>query len=156
MDNDDHLSGFPPEDISWMTILVAFAATALCLFTVLVSFAEVAQIGPDVGEIVAFDPANGPRYWTQPGIPATVVAGRPQRICTLQPSVMAASGGSLVIEVKETTRPPMYQVHWSGPRTDLGRGDCGRSADLILSLAGLRALATVAGGLGIEHKHDPF
>jgi hypothetical protein len=69
---------------------------------------------------------------------------------------MAATGGSFVIEAKEMTLPPVYRVHWSGPRTDLGIADCGRSADLGLSLLNLRALATVAGGLGVANKHDPF
>ena len=69
---------------------------------------------------------------------------------------MTATGGSFVIEAKEMTRPPSYRVHWSGSRTDLGDGDCGRAADLGLSLVSLRALATVAGGLGVLQKHDPF
>ena len=148
---------FPHDDAAvatgW-TVILSIMAAGLCLFVCLVSLSEAAQIGPDVGEIVSFDPRNGPRYWTQPGIPAVYLRvdeqGRP-RTCTLMPSIMAAGGGSFVIEAKETSRPPSFRVHWSGTRTDLGARDCGRSADLVLQLPQLRALATVAGGYGPGH-----
>ena len=88
------------------------------------SFSQVAQIGPDVGEIVSFDPRNGPRYWSQPGIPALAApSGRheePARNCVLMPSVMAQYGGSLVIEAKELSHPPTLGLHWSGSRTEIG------------------------------------
>jgi hypothetical protein len=47
------------------------------------------------------------------------------------------------------TRPPLFRVHWSGKHTDLGARDCGRSADLVLPLVHLRALANIAGGFGL-------
>jgi hypothetical protein len=153
---------FPTEhtngDIGWTTVLTIIAA-ALSLFVCLLSLSEAAQIGPDVGEIVSFDPGNGPRYWSQPGIPAVYAQGdrhARERSCELMPPVMAAGGGSLVVEAKETSRPPSYRVHWSGQRTDLGEHDCGRSADLILQLVQLRALATVAGGYGPGHAPGLF
>jgi hypothetical protein len=156
---------FPHDDAEgaagWTTVLTILAA-ALSLFVCLLSLSEAAQIGPDVGEIVSFDPRNGPRYWTQPGIPAlyarTDDRGRdaPPGSCTLMPPVMAANGGSFVIEAKETSRPPSYRVHWSGPHTDLGAHDCGQSADLILQLVQVRALATVAGGYGPGHVSGLF
>jgi hypothetical protein len=130
----------------------------LSLFACLISFSEVAQTGPDVGEMVTFDPRNGPRYWSQPGIPAPIVEGAKiqPRTCVLMPSVMAADGGSLVIEAKEMSRPPSFRVHWSGSRTDAGARDCGKSADLILQLVQLRALANVAGGYGVDHLRYLF
>ena len=147
----------------WTTILTILAA-ALSLFACLLSLGEAAQIGPDVGEIVTFDPRNGPRYWAQPGIPAVYAQlddqgtddPRRPRGCTLMPPVMAASGGSFVIEAKETSQPPSYRVHWSGPHTDLGAQDCGQSADLVLQLVQVRALATVAGGYGPGHTAGLF
>ena len=145
-----------------MTTVLTICAAALSMFVCLLSFSEVAQIGPDVGEIVSFDPQNGPRYWSQPGIMAlTAAAGahpaaEQPRSCILMPPVMAADGGSLVIEAKETSRPPSFRVHWSGRRTDLGTGDCGRSADLTLQLVQLRALANVAGGFGVRHMYSLF
>jgi hypothetical protein len=161
MDEFDHSHHQAGAGIGLTSVLTIFAS-ALSLFVCLVSFSEIAQIGPVVGEMISFDPRNGPRYWSQPGIPALTVpaGGRRQvgqpRQCILMPSVMAASGGSLVIEAKEMTQPPLFRVHWSGPHTDLGAGDCGRSADLTLQLVQLRALANVAGGYGPGHVHGLF
>jgi hypothetical protein len=137
-----------------LSILIAALSLLLCLMTL----GEAARVGPDVGEIISFDPRSGPGYWSQPGISALwlPVANGDQRRCILSPSVMAGGGGSLVIEAKETSRPPSYRVHWSGPRTDLGERDCGRSADLALELIQLRALATVAGGYGVRHMFGWF
>jgi hypothetical protein len=161
MDQYDHSNHGAENDIGFTTVLAIFAA-ALSLVVSLLSFSEVAQIGPDVGEIVAFDPRNGPRYWSQPGILAfTIPAGDrshsgPPPSCILMPSVMAADGGSLVIEAKETSRPPSFRVHWSGQRTDLSPRDCGGSADQTLQLVQLRALANIAGGFGVNHVHSLF
>jgi hypothetical protein len=161
MDEFDQSSHQAGTGIGLTSVLTIFAS-ALSLFVCLVSFSEIAQIGPAVGEMISFDPRNGPRYWSQPGIPAlTVPAGDPAqagqpRHCILLPSVMAANGGSLVIEAKEMTQPPSFRVHWSGPRTDLGAGDCGQSADLTLQLVQLRALANVAGGYGAGHVRGMF
>jgi hypothetical protein len=75
--------------------------------------------------------------------------------CVLMPSVIASTGGSFVIEAKQMSRPPVFLVHWSGLRTDLGAQNCGRSADLMLPLSQLRALANIAGGFGVEHGLFP-
>lgn len=161
MDEFDHSNGGADAEVGLTTILMILAS-ALSLFVCLLSFSELAQIGPLVGEIVAFDPHNGPRYWSQPGIPAVYAQanvhtpiGEPDG-CILMPSVMAAGGGSLVIEAKETTQPPVFRVHWSGPRTDSSARDCGRSADLTLQLVQLRALANIAGGFGVGHAYGMF
>lgn len=57
-------SEFPHDDADvatgW-TVLLSIMAAGLCLFVCLVSLSEAAQIGPDVGEMVSFDPRNGPR-----------------------------------------------------------------------------------------------
>lgn len=146
MDEFDHPDQSTESD-SGLTVALAIFAAGLCLFVCLLSLGEAAQVGPDVGAIVSFDPRNGPRYWSQPGIAVVYAeAGKRSPACTLMPSVMAATGGSLIVEAKETSRPPSFRMHWSGQRTALGPGDCGRSADLILQLVQLRALATVAGG----------
>jgi hypothetical protein len=146
------------EDELGLTTVLLILASVLSLFACLISFSEMAQIGPDVGEMVSFDPRNGPRYWSQPGIPAVIVQfGKIQpRTCVLMPSIMAADGGSLVIEAKETSRPPLFHVHWSGPHTAAGAEDCGKSADLMLQLVQLRALANVAGGYGVYHLQYLF
>jgi hypothetical protein len=149
MDEFDHPFG---GDLGPFTIVSYALAFGLCLMTCLMSFSEMSQVGPDVGEIVIFDPLGGPKHWDQPGIPADFASpAAPREGCVLMPSVIAAGGGSFVIEAKQTTRPPVFLVHWSGVRTENGARDCGRSADLALPLYQLRALANVAGGFGVEH-----
>ena len=150
MDEFDHSFEHSGEDLGPFTILSYLIAFTLCLTTCLLSLSEMSQVGPDVGAIVTFDPREGPKHWEQPGIVAHFASGSRQG-CLLMPSVIASTGGSFVIESKETSRPPVFRVHWSGARTDFGAGDCGRSADLTLPLTQLRALANVAGGFGVEH-----
>jgi hypothetical protein len=154
---DEYQFPHDADEATVWTMLLTILAAALSLFVCLLSLGAAAQIGPDVGEIITFDLRNGPRYWAQPGFPAVYAddQGHP-RGCTLMPPVMAAGGGSFIIEAKETSQPPSYRVHWSGPRTDLGAQDCGRSADLVLQLVQVRALATVAGGYGPGHTGGLF
>jgi len=155
MDEYDHTED-SADDASGLTTILTILASALSLFVCLLSFSEIAQIGPGVGELVSFDPLNGPRYWSQPGITALAGMHGKTRECVLMPSVMAQYGGSLVIEAKELSHPPAFRVHWSGPRTAIGPDDCGKSADLTLELVQLRALANVAGGYGAGHLQGLF
>ena len=156
MDEFDHSSDHAGEGLGPFTLLTYMLAFALCLMTCLLSLSEMQEAGPDVGEIVTFDPHDGPKSWEMPGIPARLafVSG-PRQSCVLTPSVIAAGGGSFVIEAKQLDHPPVYLVHWSGRRTDLGAQDCGGAADLVLSLIQLRALANVAGGFGLVHGLFP-
>ena len=149
MDEFDHPFDRAEEHLGPFTILTYLLAFTLCLITCLLSLSEMSQIGPDVGAIVTFDPREGPKHWDQAGIAAYSIA--PHRDCVLMPSVMSVTGGSFVVEAKQTSLPPVFLVHWSGPRTAIGDGNCGKSADLTLTLTQLRALANVAGGLGVQH-----
>jgi hypothetical protein len=152
MDEFDHSFGHPGEHLGPFTILTYLIAFALCLITCLLSFSEMSQAGPDVGEIVTFNPQDGPKRWDQPGIHAQLASAAALRQgCELMPSVIADAGGSFVIEAKLLSRPPVFLVHWSGGRTATGAQNCGQSADLTLPLIQLRALANIAGGFGVEH-----
>jgi hypothetical protein len=156
MDEFDHSSDRSGEDLGFFTLLTYLLAFALCLMTCLLSLSQMQEVGPDVGEIVTFDPHDGPKRWEMPGIPARFAGvAAPRQSCVLTPSVIAAGGGSFVIEAKQLDRPPVFLVHWLGRRTDEGAQDCGRSADLMLSLIQLRALANVAGGFGVVHGWFP-
>jgi hypothetical protein len=156
MDEFDHPFGHPGEDLGPFTIVTHLIAFALCLTTALLSLSDMQQVGPDVGEIVMFDPHDGPKRWELPGIPARFASpAAPRQGCLLMPSAISAGGGSFVIESKQMTRPPVFVVHWSGQRTDNGAQDCGRSADLRLPLTQLRALANVAGGFGVARGFFP-
>ncbi len=149
---DEYPFGSAGHDLGPFSLVSYLLAFALALTTCLLSFSDMSQQGPEVGAIVSFDPAEGPRQWDQPGIPARYASAAPSpQSCVLVPSLIAAGGGSFVVEAKQTTVPPTFRVHWSGRRTDNGTQDCGRSADLTLALPQLRALANVAGGFGVEH-----
>ena len=58
--------------------------------------------------------------------------------------------GSLIVEAREDTSPPRFQLHWAGQHTAKGRGDCGAQADLTLDRFDLQRLANAAGGFGVK------
>jgi hypothetical protein len=156
MDEFDRSPDHAGEALGPFTLLTYMLAFALCLMTCLLSLSEMQEAGPDVGEIVTFNPLDGPKRWEMPGIPARLATpSKLHQSCVLTPSVIAEGGGSFVIEAKQLDRPPVYLVHWSGLRTDLGAEDCRGSADLVLSLVQLRALANIAGGFGVVHGMFP-
>jgi hypothetical protein len=127
MDPHDYPRDHVGDKIGLMTFLALILAGTLALCIVLLTISGLAQIESDVGEIVAFDPGDGARVWMQPGIAAASVSPndwsttRSEHLCTLMPSVMAIAGGSLIVEAKQSSWPPLFRVHWPGPRTDTGR-----------------------------------
>ena len=140
-------------EISLGTVVLTLVAGALLTVTTgLAAMMELEQFGPAVGGVIVFRPdTTATERWS---VSATVAepmrAGLPDddvgRRCVLSPSVMAVHGGSLVIEARRMSRPPVFRVHWSGGRTDGGPDDCGTSADLVLERTELMRLANVAGG----------
>jgi hypothetical protein len=133
-------------------ILVLIAGALLTVTTGLAAMVELEQFGPAVGGIIVFQPdAAATERWSvnasvvdnaHVGLPGLAAARR----CVLSPNVMALRGGSLVVEARRMSRPPVYRVHWAGGRTDSGPGDCGPMADLVLERTDLMRLANVAGG----------
>ena len=65
---------------------------------------------------------------------------------------MAGNGGSLVVEGVEDKPSLQYRVHWAGSATAKTAGDCGGSANLLLSRTDLQRLANAAGGFGVGDK----
>ena len=132
-------------------IAVTILLTA-CLGTM--SVAEFEQFGPDVGAIVNFRPGTPSMdLWyvaasTGDTIGADPVSRNAARVCVLSPSVMARGGGSLVVEARRMSSPPIFRVHWAGLHTSDGSGDCGEQADIVLSRTDLQKLANAAGGYG--------
>lgn len=108
-------------------------------------------LGPNVGDIVQFDP----RAYMPVDAETEIVAPRPDAgACTLDLATMHTNGGSLVVEERiRTGANGRYLVHWAGGRTAAGDRDCGRQADLTLDDAKLDMLAMAAGGWGIHLKH---
>lgn len=107
--------------------------------------------GPGVGDIVSF---SGPRPTLAPEVKLTAIRREPDErgVCRLDSRVMSRSHGSLVVESALPDRRHGYFVHWAGGPTSAGAGDCGTQAQLILSGSALGALATAAGGFGVQHR----
>jgi hypothetical protein len=131
------------DDTLWTLVLTLVAGGLLALTTGLCAFTQLEQFGPSLGSIVVFRTVAGATEWWHID---TRIAGAPGRACILSPAVMGSGGGSLIVEARQLTSPPVYRVHWAGKRTANGSGDCGASADLALSRSDLMRLADVAGG----------
>jgi hypothetical protein len=131
------------DDTLWTVVLTLVAGALLALATGLCAFTELEQFGPSLGNIVVFHPTAGATEWWH--IEAKI-ADAPGRSCVMSPAVMGIEGGSLIIEARQLSSPPVYRVHWAGRRTSTGASDCGTSADLVLSRSDLMRLADVAGG----------
>jgi hypothetical protein len=107
---------------------------------------------PRVGDMIVFAPNQSDGDPWQLQVPATAVEGRTATAgpCVLDPNEMSANGGSLIIESREESNPPRFQLHWAGHRTAKGGGDCGASVDLMLDRFDLQRLANSAGGFGVK------
>jgi hypothetical protein len=107
---------------------------------------------PRVGDMVVFLPTPADADSWQLLVATTAVAGRERAAgpCVLDPNEMSATGGSLIVEAREETSPPRFQLHWAGRHTAKGSGDCGAAADLTLDRYDLQRLANAAGGFGVR------
>ena len=105
--------------------------------------------GPNVGDIVSFThvrPAFSPRVAFD--VTRLGPAGA-QETCRMDSRVMRKVGGSLVVEAVQPTGG--YVTRWVGGDTSAGTGTCGESAILLLNGSDIAALATSAGGFGVDH-----
>lgn len=121
-----------------------------CLSTFFVL--QMDQFRPKVGDIIAFRPNSQDGEPWEMTVPAKVVGSDPAaRTCSLDPNVMAADGGSMIVEMRQETPSLNYRVHWSGKHTDKTQ-DCGPRANLLVSRVDLQRLANTAGGFGVGDK----
>lgn len=135
---------------------IVAGAAMLALFIGLLeilAIVNIAQAGPTVGDIVVFRAADHVGIDQEP---LTVAYAAPTgaaeaETCVLDPKVMTADGGSIVVE-EGLTSSKLYRVHWSGKHTMQGAADCGRAADLSLSATELRMLASATGQLGPDGR----
>jgi hypothetical protein len=138
---------------TWLPVLAAMAIMLTgCLSTFLIL--QLDAFRPKVGDIVAFKGGSQDTDMWQVAIPATLVSatGSPQAECSLDPNVMAEDGGSLVVEAREDKPLLQYRIHWAGSATAKTTGDCGGSANLLVSRTDLQRLANAAGGFGVGEK----
>ena len=135
-------------DIARTAALASLIAGVLVFGVAMVSVGTTIDIGPKVGDILVFrQGAQMPADW-EFTVSTTAI---PAVTCNLRPDVMAAGGGSLVVE--ERFQPPrMFHAHWAGARTSEGTADCGSSAELVLSAPDLQLLYNAVGGAGVEPR----
>jgi hypothetical protein len=109
---------------------------------------------PRVGDMVVFLPNPPDADSWQLTVASTSVPGRESSAgaCVFDPNVMSVDGGSLIVEAREETNPPRFQLHWAGQHTANGAGDCGAAADLTLDRSDLQRLANAAGGFGVRPR----
>jgi hypothetical protein len=138
---------------AWLPVLAAMAIMITgCLSTFLVL--QLDEFRPKVGDIVAFKPGSQDTDMWQMTIPATMVSATGAALagCLLDPNVIAEAGGSLIVEGLQDQPSLQYRVHWAGSPTAQTAGNCGRSADLLVSRTDLQRLANAAGGFGVGDK----
>src|SRR5215471_7111757 len=139
----------PTEEAVRTAVLASLIAALLASSVAMVSAATRIEIGPQVGDILVFRRgAHMPTDWEFTVMTTAVSAAT----CSLRPDIMAAEGGSLVVE-QRLQSPRTFQVHWAGIRTSMGGSDCGGSAELIVSSADLQLLSNVVGGPGVGPIH---
>ena len=115
---------------------------------------QVGELGPRVGDIVAFDPMGRMSRDMHVRVAAIPADGTPGVACVLDAKSMHASGGSVIIEAREPRPAFGYRVHWTGAQSSSDGMDCGASADLMLNLEDVETLAMAADGFGVpESKH---
>lgn len=138
---------------TWLPVLAAMAIMVTgCLSTFLVL--QLDEFRPKIGDIVAFAPGSEDTDMWQMSIPATVASatGSPEAKCSLDPNVMAEKGGSVIVEGLQHEPSLRYRIHWAGSETAQTTGNCGDSANLLVSRTDLQRLANAAGGFGIGNK----
>lgn len=140
----------PYTEPAWLPALSALAMMAVvgAMSTWLVLQYDAAR--PGLGEIIVFLPSvPDTDPWRLP-VSAEAVLGRVPVAggCVFDPTVMAADGGSLIIEAREEFSPPRFRLHWAGGHTARGKDDCGTEADIVLNRLDLQRLANAAGGFG--------
>jgi hypothetical protein len=129
-------------------ILLAVTVTMLAAVWGIQGIARQAEaFGPQVGDVVAFGTSHRPPFESA----ARLTADRADLPgCMLDVALMQKSGGSLIVDQRDTGPTRRYRAHWAGPRTSDGASDCGIDAELILTGSDLAALAAAAGGLGLH------
>lgn len=141
--NDSNSSGLG-------TVLLGIAAVMLAGMAGTIGLVQhVGELGPKVGDIIAFDPLDSMARDMQARLPAMAANETPGVACVLDVRTMHANGGSLIIEAREPGASFGYRVHWAGSRSSNDGADCGASADLLVNVQDIEVLAMAAGGYGV-------
>lgn len=122
-------------EIAGTASLACLLAGLLAGMVAAVALLQSVQFGPPVGELLQFGPYEGWKPVWQ------IAAERTQdgRRCLLQPAIMAASHGSIVVE-QRMEDGPRFLLHWAGGPTSAGPTDCGTTANLVVRLNAMQML----------------
>jgi hypothetical protein len=132
------------------SVLLGMAALALAGMVGTIGLLQhVGQLGPKVGDIVAFEPVDSFSRDMKARVEAISADTRHASRCVLDVQAMHASGGSLVIESRQPQTQRGFRVHWAGRQSSDDGADCGSSAELLLNQDDLEVLAMAAGGFGV-------
>jgi hypothetical protein len=135
---------------AWVPLIAAAMVIVTgCVSTFLVLLLD--EFRPKLGDMVVYRPGSQDTDLWQMALPAYPSSAETAPVCVLDPNVMAAEGGSLVVEAR-LTDANRYMVHWAGRATSAGATDCGAAADVWISRQDLQRLANAAGGFGIRDK----
>ena len=135
-------------EIGRTAVLAGLIAGLLASGVAMAAAVRTIDLGPKVGDILVFRPgAHMPPDWEFTVANTTAAPAD----CLLQPLVMAAGGGSLVVEERFHS-PRRFRVHWAGERTSQAGADCGRSAELEVTGGDLQLLSNAVGGPGVNPK----
>jgi hypothetical protein len=113
----------------------------------------VETLEPKLGEIIAFNYSARTGALMQEQIVVMKVDNALAGHCILDPHIMRASGGSIVIEALQLRPEPMYRVHWAGFHTSAGNEDCGAEADLMLSRIQMVMMISEGNGRAITSEY---
>jgi hypothetical protein len=141
------------------TVLLSIAAVALAgMVGTITLIHQVGELGPKVGDIIAFDPLESISSDMHARVPAMPADGKPGVACVLDVRTIHATGGSVIIEARDPQPGLGYRIHWAGRRSSDDGANCGASADLRVNLDDIEVLAMAAGGYGVPaSKHSvPF
>lgn len=104
---------------------------------------------PHVGDLIAFNATGVPMRGKQ-----IAVSTKAHSQCILDLGILRSNGGSFSIEAAKDQQ--RFDVHWAGLHTTTGPGDCGPSAELVLSAQQIRLLTVTSQspGIGIYSGDD--
>jgi hypothetical protein len=140
-------------DAKWAAVGPALLAVSVMLIGCIVTFLvlNLEALRPKVGDMVVFHPTSQEQDAWKIDVPMYRPGPNGQTMCTMDPAVIVQQGGSLVVEARDDATPAaQYRLHWAGPHSAQGAGDCAGSADLAVSRVDLQKLANAAGGFGVE------
>ena len=144
------------DDRAAIVLVCEFLVMGSAFFAALTWLGELARTGPDIGTMIVFDPK---RTTSLAGAGNSRVSG-PHRMTAgdrrawVHPHAVGHGGHRRKHRDRSENNGLSRHVPvFTGPANghDPGAGDCGNSADLILRLDQVRALARTAGGYGIHH-----